>query len=256
MTSPQITDVQRLYGEAEAAIKLYERIGLDNLVSAINELRYAGDHILAAQTATDSETRDIALFKAMRHCERAKYDALESTIITLLEVIADIRQSGLSMAEMSALYSDWGDCLKRATAAQTLIETLGAVKTADSSQLHTAINELLAFRAKLLEVEPQVLAARNRKFEEQEKKRRETEKAKAQDAERLAKLEKINADRQFLLSFTVSAGGTLVGFLGTMIAIYGTIQEHRIVGMLVGCLGLFAVIVVLYRWAGRNLLMK
>ena len=113
MTSPQITDVQRLYGEAEAAIKLYERIGLDNLVSAINELRYAGDQ-----------------------------------------------------------------------------------------------------------------------------------------------LEKINADRQFLLSFTISAGGTIVGFLGTMLAIYGTIQEYRLVGMLVGCLGLFAVIFVLYRWARRNLLIK
>lgn len=233
MTSPQITDVQRLYGEAEAALKLYERIGLDNLVSAINELRYAGAHILAAQNATDSETRDIALFKALRHCERAKYDAQESTIIALLEVIAEYRQSGLSMEEMSALYPDWGDCLKRATAAQALIETMGTVKTADSGQLHAAINELLAFRAKLLEVEPQVLAARNRNFEEQEKKRLEMEQSKAQDAERLAKLEKINADRQFLLSFTISAGGTLVGFLGTMMAIYGAFPRHKITCMAV-----------------------
>ena len=253
MISPQITEVKRLYAEAEAALKLFERIGLDNLVSAVNELRYAGKHLLDAQTAGDANERDILLFKALRHCERAKYDAQESTIITLLEAIDEYRQSGLSMEEMTAIYPEWGSCLQSATAAQKVLENIGAVKTADQGRLETAIDELLTFRETLLDVEPRVLAERNRKFEEQEKRRRELEEARAQDAERLSKLEKIKADRQFVLSFTISAGGTIIGFLGTLIAIYGTFPNHKLIGLPIGCFGLLAVMFILYRWARKNL---
>ncbi len=51
MTSPRIIEIKKLFADAESAIKLYERIGLDNVVAAVNELRYAGEHILAAETA-------------------------------------------------------------------------------------------------------------------------------------------------------------------------------------------------------------
>lgn len=254
MTSPQIIDVKRVFSEAEAEVKRYERLGLDNLVSAINELRYAGHHVLDAQTADVAENRDVSMLKAMRHCERAKYDAQESAVIALLDTIAEYRQSGLTMEEMSAIYPEWKSCLERATEAQTLLESIGAVKTADAEALGAAILDLSAFRAKLLELEPQVLTARNRKAELRESELRKIEESKALDAQKRAIQERIRLDRQFLLSFTISAGGTLVGFLGTLIAIYGTFPEHRLVGMLVGCSGLLAAMFVLYFWAKSHLL--
>ena len=57
MTSPSVEEVRSLYSKAEAAIKLYERIGLDNLTIPLNELRYAGQHILRAETEAKSELK-------------------------------------------------------------------------------------------------------------------------------------------------------------------------------------------------------
>ena len=94
MTSPSVEEVRSLYSKAEAAIKLYERIGLDNLTIPLNELRYAGQHILRAETEANAEESKEDLFKAYRHCERALYDAKEATILCLLETVASFRESG------------------------------------------------------------------------------------------------------------------------------------------------------------------
>ena len=49
---PQIKEVEKRYAEAETALKSYERITLTNLAPAINQLRYAGYHLLRASSET------------------------------------------------------------------------------------------------------------------------------------------------------------------------------------------------------------
>ena len=46
MILPLSRKIKTLYDEAECALKLYERITLTNLAPALNELRYAGHHVL------------------------------------------------------------------------------------------------------------------------------------------------------------------------------------------------------------------
>ena len=76
MTStPSNSDIKGIYEEAEAALKRYERISLSNLAPALNELRYAGHHLLEASGASDEEEAARHLTRAKAHCERAKFDA-------------------------------------------------------------------------------------------------------------------------------------------------------------------------------------
>lgn len=49
MILPRSSKIKVLFDEAEDALKRYERINLSNLVPAVNELRYAGHHLLWAE---------------------------------------------------------------------------------------------------------------------------------------------------------------------------------------------------------------
>ena len=48
MTSILSNKIKQLFDEAEDALKKYERISLTSLAPALNELRYAGHHLIAA----------------------------------------------------------------------------------------------------------------------------------------------------------------------------------------------------------------
>lgn len=256
MTSPQIIEVKKRFADAEAAIKRYERIGLDNVVSAVNELRYAGEHILTAETATDPEACEAALLRAERHCIRAKYDAVESTIVTLLEQIAAVRQSGFSAKEMSSVFPEWRECLAKAVEAQKVIETAGAVRDADPSALETALSKLMAYRYKLLAIEPQIVALRNEFLDRQEAEKRRCAQLAAEVAESRERAAKVLQARQFLLSFSATIAGTVVGLLGTLLAILGTFPNYRFIGVVVGLSGFVMLCVVIYQWSAAKLIPK
>lgn len=80
MVLPEHEALRAAYKKAEDAIHELgiEVDGAD--LAAVNELRYAGNHILRSLTTTDSSKRSEELDKAQRHCERAVYDAYDSAI--------------------------------------------------------------------------------------------------------------------------------------------------------------------------------
>lgn len=83
-TGDQYCEILSLYNKAEGVIKdlSFESDGADT--SAINELRYAGQHILRAITALDEETEKEEVRRAKSHCERAVYDAYDGAIFFLM----------------------------------------------------------------------------------------------------------------------------------------------------------------------------
>ncbi|MGN0846596.1 MAG: hypothetical protein ACI4RA_04335, partial [Kiritimatiellia bacterium] len=249
-------ELRKRFSEAEEAIKRYERIGLDNLVSAVNELRYAGDHLLVADTTEDADVRETALLRAERHCIRARYDAIESTIITLLEQIAAVRQSGLSSEELSTVLPDWKECLLKAVAAQKAIESAGAVRDVDPDILEGALSDLLAYRYRLLALEPQVVQLRNEALDRQEAEKRLYEQLVAEEQERRERVEKVLQARQFLLSFSATVAGTIVGLLGVLLAVFGMFPRQWYWGILLGLLVFAALCLVSYWWARNRLLSK
>ena len=256
MISPRIVEIRRLYAEAESALKRYERIGLDNLVPVVNELRYAGEHILTAETTEDPAIIETALSRAERHCVRARYDALESTLITLLQQISGLRESALSADEIESLFPEWKSVLKDATAALKFVETAGAVRDVEPSKLESAIDSLLNWRYRLLEIEPEIVAKRNEALACRENEQRQHAKELADEKTRIGCAEKAMADRQFLLSFSATIAGTAVGLVGTLLAITTAFPTQRLVGILLGLFGFAVVCFVVYRWSSKNLLSK
>lgn len=83
----QLREVAKHWKTAEHRIKRTERFNSKLTVPAVNELRYAGYHLLEALSATDPNTAEEALKKAGRHCQRATYDAVESEVMLHLEKI-------------------------------------------------------------------------------------------------------------------------------------------------------------------------
>ena len=82
------TPYQRLreaYQKAEDAISNLSIGGEGADTAAINELRYAGQHILRAITAQNEDVKSDEIRRAMGHCQRALYDAYDGAIYFLLD---------------------------------------------------------------------------------------------------------------------------------------------------------------------------
>lgn len=86
-SATKLEDIKALFHRAEERVKRVEASDKDSgvVVPAINELRYAGYHILEAETAYDQGAREEDLQKAKRHCQRAVYDAVEVAALDRLD---------------------------------------------------------------------------------------------------------------------------------------------------------------------------
>lgn len=83
--SAQVIELARLYRQAEEKIKLVENLSQELSIPAVNELRYAGYHMV--QYLSGAGEPEIELKKAQNHCKRAIYDAVEAGITHQLEMI-------------------------------------------------------------------------------------------------------------------------------------------------------------------------
>jgi hypothetical protein len=82
----ELNEVRNLFNEAEKALKTVEHLhGEGIIVPAINELRYAGNHLLRAAAAIDPDEKQKNIERAKNHCKRAHYDAIEIGVIAYLE---------------------------------------------------------------------------------------------------------------------------------------------------------------------------
>lgn len=78
-----IGTVRDWYFEAEKVIRVLANILSAPMNQAINQLRYAGHHILKAET--DPNIAGPNLVEAFKHCKRAVYDALDFYVYSLNE---------------------------------------------------------------------------------------------------------------------------------------------------------------------------
>ncbi len=77
-----------LYAKAESVIKKIELSKFQNLyIPAVNELRYAGNHLLRCLTHNDIHAAEEELARANRHCKRAIYDAADAYCLFFLDEI-------------------------------------------------------------------------------------------------------------------------------------------------------------------------
>ena len=223
MTSRRIEDIRARFAEAELALKKYERIGLNTLSSALNELRYAGQHILAADATAVEEEASEHLYKAERHCARAKFDAKESTVLALLKWMAHYRSLGLTSKELCEFVPDWRALLATAEKSRLLLEQCGHAKDLDEKALDAAIDDLFFAREKMIAAEPEILNAREKKFAKiDEEKQAAADENRAAEI-RAAESRRILEDRRYLMSMSIAWIGIVIGILGLAGTVYGVI---------------------------------
>lgn len=80
----KLEEIRNLYQDAERRIKEIEVFQEELPLPAINELRYAGHHLLRAEEAGAQDASDAELDKARNHCLRAIYDAEELRALSAL----------------------------------------------------------------------------------------------------------------------------------------------------------------------------
>lgn len=73
--------VYEWYIEAEKLIRVLANILTEPMFQAINQLRYAGHHVLKAQV--DEEQRQQNIIEGYKHCKRAVYDSLDFYVYKL-----------------------------------------------------------------------------------------------------------------------------------------------------------------------------
>jgi hypothetical protein len=102
------------FRHAEKVLKRFERIGGKALDTAINQLRYASRHYLEAQEAKDEAMRDEAMRKALSHCRRAEYDAIDASIAVIGSNIVDFDSRYLE-SSIVAIIPNYADSYAKAT---------------------------------------------------------------------------------------------------------------------------------------------
>ena len=80
-------DLQKRFAEAESFIKEVELCGLELPFPAINELRYAGHHLLKALVISDQNEFPKELGEVEDHCHRAMYEASEAGGMYLIRLL-------------------------------------------------------------------------------------------------------------------------------------------------------------------------
>ena len=110
-----IQRVRDLYNEAEVDLKSYGRETNKLFVPGVNQLRYAGQHLVRALAATDKRALEENLDAAERHAQRAIYDINDAAIHFHLAGITRIRTQFLvNHAAVVPSYATIVDAVSRA----------------------------------------------------------------------------------------------------------------------------------------------
>ncbi|KJS02232.1 MAG: hypothetical protein VR65_06195 [Desulfobulbaceae bacterium BRH_c16a] len=119
-----LREISRLYQEAERAIKYVEDFDGVLTVPAINQLRYAGNHLIRYL----AENKQDELRDALKHVKRATYDAYEATIVyQLLEY--DKFKNDYRMISISKVLPDYVQLQEKIETARLFVRENDQSKT-------------------------------------------------------------------------------------------------------------------------------
>lgn len=124
------------FEKAENRLKLIERQNIQEGIDipSINELRYAACHIIRALKENDSEspedTQEEEIKRAIRHCQRASYDAIEAGILSQLYIVKEFQEEYKNIV-ISTVIKDWNEIL---ITANNINKTIQDVKINDEKE--------------------------------------------------------------------------------------------------------------------------
>lgn len=118
MPHEDLQELQRLWKKAEDKLKEVERISEGVVIPSVNELRYAGYHLL--KYLRDGSKEDLT--KAQSHCQRALFDSHEFHIGLNLARIHKF-EDDYRVVEVSPVIQNYPDLQVTAETARTFLAT-------------------------------------------------------------------------------------------------------------------------------------
>lgn len=114
------SEIFKLFRSAEQTIKLVENLSEGIIFPAVNQLRYAGQHLLKSDCIDKPDLKEEHLKKAKYHCQRAIYDASEMGIIHYLGKIR-IFNDDYKQVVITEILPSYPDILTKAKKASDFI---------------------------------------------------------------------------------------------------------------------------------------
>ena len=105
----QIHEICNLYNTAEMDLKNVGRIKDTLIITGVNQLRYAGQHLSRALVAADSAKVKDNLISATKHAKRAIFDVNDSAIHFYLTRIDHIRTKDFPRVDFSSIVDQYGE---------------------------------------------------------------------------------------------------------------------------------------------------
>lgn len=246
MFMSELNKVIRLYARAERAIKRTERITLQLPVAPVNQLRYAGFHVLRAISRLNNGelNEDIQddIQKAESHCRRSWLDSFECMLLYLLRSVQTLYREA----------SQVGDLLQRHPILISMIDEVAAIES-DFEKVPLSTQSMsVGERVKLLHeaqrlgiIKRQLLRAYSTDGKAGNGTPRSREKAKAVAA--------CLQDRQFLVSFTATVCGTVIGLISLVACIVLSDVRCKFLWSMLSLLTVVMIVMIVWRTSKRYL---
>ena len=136
----KIEEIDKQYQTAEKCIKKFERWfhddGLGIFTPAINQLRYAGKHLLRA--IRENPPNESELDKSLNHCLRASLDASEASAIAALSSYNEFRRRFCKIP-ISDVIKNYGEIAKRFRELKRLVAKLDGTEIQERLEQHDAL---------------------------------------------------------------------------------------------------------------------
>ena len=235
----QLERLRSAYEEADKAVKQYERYTLAAPVAAVNQLRYAGYHLLQAQLlAAQSKDAGPHLENAFCHCRRAWSDAFEGIIYSHLGFIADFQNLCRNRNGVASVYPEYAADYTEIAAIQERLQSLGpiqAMSQGDKDEVLDIAAVATGLKRKILKVKHCVDALACRK--------------EIDETKRMA--------QQFLVPFVATVVGTVVGALGLLAGVWPMLPRSlwgRLCGLAVTLAAGYFIVKLFFRWSVNHML--
>ena len=112
-----LASYRKAYAEADEFSREVAAFRSEAAIPALNELRYAGHHLLRSLPDDGGEPDPAQLTRAVAHCERAMYEAADAGIISALDTIDTFRRDykNVVIADIVPKYFEIVGLARRAT---------------------------------------------------------------------------------------------------------------------------------------------
>ncbi len=146
------TRLREEYDMADKVMKQVQAFVDEAGIPAINELRYAGYHLLNTLVPVTSDlSMTEELTRAINHCKRATYEASEMGILTAFDKVTQFKDD-YSQVVITQVVADWGEILTKCDVCRdeiTLARQTGDDRSIDHKRFKEAFIQLVAICRRL-----------------------------------------------------------------------------------------------------------